>query len=133
MSDSFDADHGVDSRRAWKAGAVHHEEIARFPRFAVGISSRSLGRTAQAGRSHDVEGKKREAARIPPSRIHSFRKRIDRAAAPGLVSAPFGVRRKNMEGAGCFENARCGNKSLAQMPAVERRKGIVGNGIALWI
>ena len=120
MSDGFDADHGIDPRSAWKTGAIHHEKIAHFPRFAIGLGRGSLWRAAKAGRPHDVEGKKREPAGIPARGIHSLRERIDRTAAAWLVSAPFCVRRKNMAGAGGFKDARRGDKSPAQVRTVER-------------
>src|ERR1700688_1624656 len=133
MSDSFDGDHGVDSRSAWKTGAVHHEKIAHFPRFAVGVGRGRLGRTAKSRCPHDVKRKKREPARLPARGIHSLHERIDRAAAARLVSAPFCVRRKNMAGAGGFKDARRGDKSLPQVRAVEWRKSIVRDGVALLI
>ena len=60
-------------------------------------------------------------------------KRIERATAARFVSAPFGVRRKNYVGAGGFQNARRGDKSLAQMAAIELRKSVVSDGMALGI
>src|SRR4029077_15394942 len=38
-----------------------------------------------------------------------------------------------MASAGCFKDARRGDKSLAQVPAVEWRKSIVGDGMTLRI
>src|SRR3984893_5469351 len=133
MRDGFDADHGVDPRSAWKTGAIHHEKVVHFPRFAVGVGGGSFGRTAEAGRPHDVEGKKREPAGLPACGIHSLGERIYRAAAAWFVSAPFCVRRKNMAGAGGFKDARRGDKSLPQVRAVEWRKSIVRDGVALLI
>src|ERR1700680_4639675 len=109
MSDSFDSDHGVDSRSAWKTGAVHHEKIAHLPRFAIRVGGGSFGRTAKPRRPHDVKRKKRKPAGLPARGIHRLRERFDRAAAAWLVSAPFSVWRKNMASAGCFKNTCCRN------------------------
>src|ERR1700693_3974099 len=119
MSDGFDGNHGIDSGSAWKTGAVHHEKIAYFPRFAIGVGHGSFGRAAEAGRPHDVERKKCEPTGFPARGIHGLRERIDPTFAPWFVSAPFCVGRKNMAGSGCFKDARRGNKSLPQVAAVE--------------
>src|ERR1700722_18527093 len=98
MSDSLDGNHRIHSRSTWKTGTIHHEKIAHFPRFAIGLGRGSFGRAAKPGRPHDVEGKKRKSSRIPARGIHSLGERFDRAIAAWLVSAPFCVRRKNMAG-----------------------------------
>src|ERR1700736_1524138 len=133
MSDSFDGDHGVDARSTGKIGAVHHEKIAHFPGFAIGVGGRSFGGTAEAGGAHDVEREKREPSRIPAREIQGLRERIERAAAARLVGAPFCVGRKNMACAGCFKDARCGDKSLAQVRTVEWRKSVVRDRMAFSI
>src|ERR1700719_4923472 len=121
MSDSLDGNHRIHSGSTWKTGTIHHEKMAHFPRFAIGLGGGSLWRVAKAGRPHDVEGKKRESSRIPTRGIHSLGERFDRAIAAWLVSAPFCVRRKNMISARRFKDARRGDKSPAQVRTVERR------------
>src|ERR1700730_18169373 len=133
MSHSFDGNHRIDSRSTGKTGAVHYEKIADFPCFAVGVGSGSFGRTAQAGSPHDVEGKKREPARIPARSIHRLSESVDRAAAARFVSAPFCVRRENMAGASCLKDACCRDESLSQVAAVEWGKRIVCDRMALRI
>src|SRR3982074_2120987 len=113
MSDGFDADHGVDPRSARKTGAIHHEKVVHFPRFAVGVGGGIFGRTAEAGRPPDVEGKKREPAGLPACGIHSIGESIYRAAAAWFVSAPFCVRRKKMAGGGGVGEAGRGEEKPA--------------------
>ena len=80
-----------------------------------------------------MERIKDAAARGPAAGIGIATELLEITGAAGIVGDPFRVRRENAAGAGGFEDLRGAGKSHAHMFAVETRKGIAHNRLALGV